>query len=143
MQSDNGTSIRPAIFTNLTLARTRMKRLSDKRIIQALRDAHGVLVHAAEILGCCRQTVASRIESSDAVKKVYDDLTSGNLDTAESKLLEAVDRGEPWAIKFLLENQGRKRGYGQNALVNVNNEVQVNLRGRTREEMLKIAEGTT
>ena len=34
------------------------------------------------------------------------------LDTAEDRLFQAVDTGEPWAVQFLLTRLGRGRGYG-------------------------------
>jgi hypothetical protein len=34
------------------------------------------------------------------------------VDEAESKLREAVARGESWAVQYMLSHQGGKRGYG-------------------------------
>jgi hypothetical protein len=38
---------------------------------------------------------------------------AGALDIAEAALFAAVERGEPWAVQFLLRGPGRTRGYGE------------------------------
>jgi len=38
-------------------------------------------------------------------------------DMAEGKLFEAIEAGEPWAIRFFLTKRGADRGYGSTARI--------------------------
>ena len=85
---------------------------TDEQIIDALEKTGGNQAAAARALDCSRQTVWSRIQKSEAVKKAYDSVNEANLDRAENELMKLVDEGEFKAIKFYLRTKGRKRGYG-------------------------------
>ena len=84
---------------------------TDQQICDALREANGFVSQAAEALGCSLQTIYSRLETSEAVKAVRDAINESHLDHAETRLFDAIDRGEPWAIKFFLAYKGKSRGY--------------------------------
>lgn len=90
-----------------------MRHIGDERIIQALKDAKGFISAAAAKLGCERHTVANRIKRRAAVGKAYEEIVESRLDVAESKLMVAVDMGQPWAVQYLLDNKGKGRGYGK------------------------------
>jgi len=59
---------------------------SDKKIIDALHKAKGIQAEAARILGCVRQTVSARIQSSEEVKKAYQATNESVKDEAENAL---------------------------------------------------------
>lgn len=85
---------------------------SDNQIINALKKAGGNQAAAARALDCSRNTIRSRINSSDKVKEAYDSVNEANLDKAENELIELVRSGHFGAIKFYLRTKGRTRGYG-------------------------------
>lgn len=88
-----------------------MARLSDKRIINALRETRGLVAVAARKLGCSRTTIYDRIEKSPAVREALEEARDYTLDTAESSLFRAIENGEAWAVCFYLKTQGKGRGY--------------------------------
>lgn len=103
-----------------------MRRIPNSRMIAALREGRGYLTHAAAILGCNRKTVRERIDSSPEVRAAYDEMTERRLDEAEFRLAAAVEKGEPWAIQYTLDNLGRQRGYGRREIdVHADAEVRV------------------
>lgn len=89
-----------------------MKRLTDEEIIKALAAENGFVGAAAKRLGCCRWTVSSRINENATVREAYRQIVEDRVDTAESKLMEAVNGGNLRAIMYLLDAKGKQRGYG-------------------------------
>ena len=54
----------------------------------------------------------------------------GPLDKAEARLFDAMERGEPWAIRMVLMTLGRSRGYVEktvNEVVPMHREIIVNM----------------
>lgn len=90
-----------------------MKHIGDERIIEALKKSKGFISAAAALLGCNRTTISKRIDRRPAVRDAYEEIVESRLDVAESKLMFAVDNGQPWAIQYILDNQGGRRGYGR------------------------------
>lgn len=86
-------------------------KIPESAVAEALKAAHGFYSGAARALGISRQSVRDRVKKSPALRAVVDDCLETHLDEAESRLTEAIDRGEPWAVRFLLECKGRPRGY--------------------------------
>ena len=80
-------------------------------IASALERSRGMITVAARLLKCSRQTIYNAIQTYPEVKTALDDARELLLDTAELKLLEAISKGQAWAICFYLKTQGRKRGY--------------------------------
>ena len=89
------------------------RRIPDAKIIEALAESMGVISVAAHAIHCNRCTISERIKTSKKVAAAYEELCETRLDLAESKLLEALDNGEPWAIKFFLTMKGAPRGYSE------------------------------
>lgn len=87
------------------------REVSDEELVAALRDARGFKTVAAKRLGISPATIARRAERSPSLRRAIDDIEEERLDMAESKLLVAINEGQPWAIKFLLSFKGRGRGY--------------------------------
>ena len=86
-------------------------KYSVEDIAEALRQARGFLGPAAKILGCGRTTLSSYIKKTKRLQQLLDELKEENIDLAETKLLDAIERGEAWAITFFLKTQAKHRGY--------------------------------
>jgi hypothetical protein len=97
----------------------RTQRFKPEQIIQALIETRGMVTLAAEHLVCDTETIynyAKRYPSVEAeLKKQRERIT----DIAESKLYEAIDAGESWAIQYYLRTQGRVRGYAERQDINL------------------------
>lgn len=89
------------------------KRYSDKQIEDALVLSRGMVYVAANALGCSPNTIKKRLSESPELQEAKDHAHEYQLDRAETKLAEAVDNGESWAIQFYLKTQGSKRGYAE------------------------------
>ena len=88
-----------------------MRHFDETEVVAAVTGSGGILRLIAEKLGCDRTTIGRWRDRSKAVSKAIKDERESNLDVAESKLIEAVKEGKPWAVRFYLSSQGKHRGY--------------------------------
>lgn len=88
-----------------------MSRLSAKKVAAELRRTRGMVAVAARSLGCNRSTVYDYIRKYASVREARDEAREFTTDTAELKLYEAIQAGDPWAVQFYLKTQGKDRGY--------------------------------
>jgi hypothetical protein len=77
----------------------------------ALREARGLLSHAAQRLGVTDEAVRQRVKKHPTLQQVRAEAREAMLDVAESVLFEQIRRGEAWACCFFLKTQGKERGY--------------------------------
>jgi hypothetical protein len=95
------------------------QRFTLKEMEEALRRGAGLPVPAAGILTatlgrhCTPQTVRNYLKRYPSLREAVAQQIENNLDTAEAKLLSAMNNGQDWAIKFYLETQGKHRGYSR------------------------------
>jgi hypothetical protein len=89
----------------------RGRKHTSELICQALEESHGLITVAAKRLGMLRTSLHRRIQRTPKLREYLDVQVELTLDVSELKLLQAIQKGEPWAIKFHLATKGRKRGY--------------------------------
>ncbi len=78
---------------------------------QALLNNYGNVSAAARSLGVDHSTLFHAIKKHERLQKARELAQEQTLDKAEHALLKAVDKGEGWAVCFMLKTIGRKRGY--------------------------------
>ena len=90
-----------------------MKRVrrSEKTVTQAIIASRGFVTTAAQSLNVSRKTLYADLEKYPKAQEALDDAREYTLDRAETKLFEAMENGEPWAIRLVLTTIGRSRGY--------------------------------
>jgi hypothetical protein len=88
-----------------------MPRYTEKEIEAALTDCRGMIYVAARRLKCSPNTIKARIERSPHLQEVQEAERGFLTDTAELKLIQAIQSGEAWGIQFYLKTQGKDRGY--------------------------------
>lgn len=94
-------------------------RYTAQQVITALRTSRGLVSMAAQKLQCDVDTVLNYCKRFPTVQAAKEESRVTILDLAESRLWEAIDRGEGWAIAFCLKTIGRSRGYGERLDLNV------------------------
>lgn len=98
-------------------------KFTKAQIAMALLQTRGVLSDAAEILAasykttCSRQTLYNALERWPDLKDQRHDVVEEMKDMAEGKLFEAIQAGEPWAVRFFLTKRGADRGYGNSTRI--------------------------
>ena len=94
-------------------------RYTALQVIEALRTSRGLISMAAEKLQCDVDTVQNYCKRYPTVEAAKQESRVSLLDLAESRLWEAIDRGEGWAIGFCLRTLGRSRGYGEHVALHL------------------------
>jgi hypothetical protein len=94
-------------------------RYTAQQVIEALRTSRGLISIAAQKLQCDVDTVSNYCKKFPTVEQAKQESRVTLLDLAESRLWEAIDRGEGWAVAFCLKTLGRSRGYGERLDLNV------------------------
>lgn len=87
------------------------ERLTQKKVIDALMTHHGIKSAAARACGCSSQTIANYIKKYPAVAAALEESKDSILDLAEEGLFQKVKEKDLTAIKFVLSNLGKGRGY--------------------------------
>ena len=88
-----------------------MAKLTKRRVAAALLEAHGVVAHAARLLGVTREHLSTYIGKHPDLQQVRDEARERLLDIAEEGLFEAVKKKRPWALQYVLSRLGKNRGY--------------------------------
>lgn len=109
-------------MTTTTKDRTRKPRHTKKETLAAIGRSSGVIAVAARSLGITRQTLSRHIHNNPEYKEALDQAREDAIDTAESKLIEAINDREPWAICFFLKCQAKHRGYIEKSEMQVSND---------------------
>lgn len=93
---------------------SKTKRISDAKVILAIKDSGGIISNIAEKLKVDWHTAKKLIDRNDTTKAAYDAENERMLDVGESVLMNLVAEGDPVMLKFYLERKGKHRGYGAN-----------------------------
>ena len=81
-------------------------------IVEAIRNARGILAVAARALGIPRGTLAARVSRDPRLQAVVAEAREVLLDDAESVILQAVQAGDKKVARWVLATLGRGRGFG-------------------------------
>ena len=90
------------------------KKITDAKILEAIKDSGGIISNIGEKLGVSWHTAKALIERNETTKQAYDAENERMLDVGESVLMNLVSEGDPLMLKFYLSTKGRNRGYGAN-----------------------------
>lgn len=105
-----------------------MPRYTDTQIIKALQDTKGMVYVAAQRLGCSPDTIKARLAKSQKIRAVAEAERGKMGDTAELKLIQAIQAGQPWAVTFYLKTQAKDRGYTERMEVTGNDGTDITIR---------------
>ena len=81
------------------------------RLASSIGKYHGNLTLVAKQFGVSRTAVQQFIKKNAGLAQVVKDAREGIIDKAESKMLQAINKGEAWAISLTLTTLGKDRGY--------------------------------
>lgn len=87
-------------------------RYTAEQVAKAITDSNGIKAVAARRLGCARNTVVKYANEYAICREAVQTSRETVVDLAEGKLIEAIGRGEPWAVALVLKTLGKERGYG-------------------------------
>lgn len=85
--------------------------VTDEEFAMMLEKAGGFKSRVAKQLGISVSAVCHRIQRSEYLREACKTVEETILDLAEASLVAAAQKGEPWAVTFILKCKGRKRGW--------------------------------
>lgn len=88
----------------------RIEKKDEKIILKGMKEFRPLYLIARDI-GVSRGTLYKYVR--EVMNLEYKDMREAMLDVAESRLLKNVLDGNQNAIEFLLDRQGKSRGYGE------------------------------
>jgi len=103
------------------------KRITIGQVEEALRKNGGWISQAAKSLGVSQSAVSQRIRKSEKLQKVLEEIEEYFLELSESKLITAVNNGEPWAIRMHLLCKGKNRGWIEKHQLEASGNINVSL----------------
>ena len=86
-----------------------------EKFLEALTQSRGIISTACEAIGVCRGTYYRWYNADPEFKEKVEEITETQVDFVESKLIQAIDRGDITATIFYLKTKGKKRGYNEKA----------------------------
>lgn len=87
------------------------KKHSCEKIKKAFAASQGRVTETAKKLKVTPQTVYNWLNENEELRTYLEGIREIVLDLAEARLSEAVERGDEWAIKFVLLALGKHRGW--------------------------------
>jgi hypothetical protein len=87
------------------------KKFTRKQVIDALKKTGGFITHAANVLGCCYETIERYIRDDPSIGVEMQHIKENRLDLAESTLMLHMEAENLEAVKYYLKYMGRTRGY--------------------------------
>lgn len=86
-------------------------RLTKKRIAAALNKYRGGVYLVASNLGVSHTTIYNYLKKYPDLMDIKESFGGELVDKAEYNLHDAVESGDPWAVKYALSTKGKDRGY--------------------------------
>ena len=95
------------------------QKYNHKLMRAALSRCDGRITDAARMVGCGYSTIRNWMNRHPELRALIEESREVNLDLAESRLLKRIRKDDLAAIIFYLKSQGKERGYGQSAQVEI------------------------
>ena len=86
------------------------KKEKQKQFLSHFRDSHGIVSFACQQVGITRSCYYKWRENDPKFREKADEIEEETIDHVESKLYNAIDKGDLTAIIFYLKTKGKKRG---------------------------------
>jgi hypothetical protein len=88
-------------------------------LVSTLTSCKGKIASCAKVLGVSMKTMEGYVRKSKALQECIAEFAELELDKAEEKLDEQIDKGNLSAIQFMLKCKGRERGWVEKTDVSV------------------------
>ena len=91
------------------------KKEKQKQFLSHFRPRRGIVSFACQQVGITRSCYYKWRENDPKFREKADEIEEETIDHVESKLYNAIDKGDLTAIIFYLKTKGKKRGYVEKA----------------------------
>ena len=98
-------------------AKSGRRKLTIAAAEKALRDAHGMITHAARFAGVHYETMRKFVDENPSLQTLLEDLEREKLDEAEIAVVELLKSRDPGTVRWFLGTKRRERGYGNQTAI--------------------------
>lgn len=102
---------------------SRQEEFTPDQIAEALKACEGFQATAADMLGCCEETIIAYRRRYPELEQLIRHLREKHKDYAEGSLLKHIKDGKEASLIFYLKTQCRNRGYTER--VDVSGEIKI------------------
>lgn len=88
-----------------------MKRITQKDVLNAIKDSGGIITTIARRLNCNWNTARTYCNKWESTTTALQEETETVLDLAECGIIDAIKAGDLNIIKWYLSTKGKDRGY--------------------------------
>lgn len=127
--------------------RLNRQKVTDEQILLAIEKSGGIYSEIARLCKVKRPSIMERIKNTPLLQEAFNTAEQITSDAAETGLIAAIRKKQPWAIKYWLSRKGKNRGYGTSVEVTGENTGRVVLylpddgRDSTRQERIAAQDG--
>ena len=91
----------------------KMTKLSQKKVLNAMKDSYGVLTTIADRCDVTRVWMHKYVnkKGNEKIKELLQQERDCLIDLAEIKMVEIIKRGDSGMIRWFLSTMGKSRGY--------------------------------
>ena len=128
------------------MSKTTKTDINKKALVEALQQSLGVVTTACKKVGIHRSTFYDWMNDDEDFAAEVRDVENIALDFAESNLYKKIREGDTSSIIFYLKTKGKKRGYIERIISDVNMSGEMTLKAKpdlsnlTDEELRQLAE---
>lgn len=98
-------------------------KVKNEDIAVLLEKCGGFVSKVAKTTGMTVTAVQTRIRRSEMLQRKQREIRATVVDIAEASLIAAAQRGEPWAVQFILKCQGKDRGWVESQRIEMEHSV--------------------
>lgn len=111
------------------------RKVSAEKVIRTIINCRGHLFRTARRLGITTRTLENYRKENPAIQQAVEKARGMTGDLAESKLIQAIEKGEAWAICFYLKTQCKNRGYIERTEQQIDHGGEIRFAGKTPEQV--------
>lgn len=108
---DINPEIQPMWQEPFTIVCQKPNEVTVMQMIRAVKTSHGIVGFAARYLGVSISQFNKWITKHPGVKRAIAQENDHVIDIAEGKLYDSLAKGHQWAIRYVLDTKGKKRGW--------------------------------
>lgn len=101
-----------------------MVKVTKKKFREAVKGTGGIMISIAKNLGVSRVTVYDFCNKNPDMMKLRRDEEEKIIDIAENSLFSQARKQEQWAVKYLLQTKGKRRGYVEKSEIQMSGHIE-------------------
>ena len=104
-----------------------MLHFTKDQVLEAIKGSYGIVLTVAGRLHCESRTAKRFIDKWEETRGAFEDEGNHILDICEGKVYKSAMEGDINTAKWILSRKGKSRGWGDDAVLKLNNDEPLNI----------------